>query len=85
MHCLGAVILAVYGVVTAYTWCTKEDAGIMIRQWSQAFGMGGNGNKEAAIQGGSGFFIQYVPSLRVPSARSLNYPSRDLLLSNTVQ
>ena len=60
MRRLAAVVLAVYGVVTAHAWCTKDDAETVVRQWSQAFGIGGNGNREAAIQGGSGFFIQYV-------------------------
>ena len=40
--------------------CSREDAKVTIAQWSQAFGIGGNGDVTRITKGGTLFFFKYV-------------------------
>ena len=40
--------------------CSREDANVTIAHWTQAFGIGGNGDVTGIIKGGTQFFVKYV-------------------------
>ena len=63
MGCLATLVLVVVGgaaTTLGSQWCSREDADVTIAQWTQAFGIGGNGDVTKALQGGTLFFLRYI-------------------------
>ena len=63
MGCLTTLLLVVVGgaaTTLGSQWCSREDADVTIALWTQAFGIGGNGDVNNSIRGGTGFFAKYV-------------------------
>ncbi|KAI0225717.1 Giant hemoglobins B chain [Lamellibrachia satsuma] len=49
--------------------CSREDANVTIAQWTQAFGIGGNGDVTGIIKGGTLFFVKLTQD--VPATKPL--------------
>ncbi|KAI0234788.1 hypothetical protein LSAT2_014854 [Lamellibrachia satsuma] len=72
MGCLATLVLVVVGgaaTTLGSQWCSREDADVTIAQWTQAFGIGGNGDVTKALQGGTLFFLRLTQD--VPATKSL--------------